>query len=364
MKKIGLVTLVGYFNYGNRLQNYALKTSIEKFGFEIESLTFYRKPFLTNFVKNNQESISFHPILFILRIVKKVSNLLFYSKSEKIRNQYFFQFTKDLLNEKKYDATHENDYDFFIVGSDQVWNPNFIRNQPEFFLPFTDKEKKVAYAASFGVSSLDSDVESVYTPYLNDFSLISVREDDGAKLIKEMTGREVPVLLDPTMLLTKEEWNRIAQPAANRLDGKKYLLTYFLAGLDAEKRKIVSDVSQRYGYKVIAMGDKNDVETYRTSPRAFIDYIKHCDFFLTDSFHGVVFSILYHKPFVIFPRGNMNSRINTLLETFHLSDRKVSRIRKWDDSVFEMDFQIADQVLTIERERSINFLKKALKVEE
>src|SRR5699024_11251798 len=166
------------------------------------------------------------------------------------------------------------------------------------------------------------------------------------------------VLVDPTMLLTREEWLEVANVAKNK-PKNKYILTYFLGGIPEKHEKEIFDLSKRYSMPIINLGDIEEAETYKTGPSEFIDYINDSSIFFTDSFHGVVFSILLNTPFVVYDRATasstMYSRIETILNKLNLREREVDNIDFADD-IFTIDYSHTLSVLTKEREKSDTFL--------
>lgn len=359
MKKIGIVTLNGYFNYGNRLQNYALQETLNSLGFSVQTIRFNRDR-----KKNYYKS-------YLMKIKKLVTSPSAYS-IEKKRHEIFIDFSNEYIVETERifnmddDLTSLNsEFDYFIVGSDQVWNPNMNRVSSFFFLDFAEKNKRVAYAPSFGISKLSMEISSKYQKWIKGIPHLSVREDDGAKIIKDLTDRDVSVLVDPTVLLAKEKWLDIAKPANNK-PSDEYLLTYFLGGIPNEYKEQINEIAEMRRLKIINLGDISEKDTYRTGPSEFIDYIKDCSIFCTDSFHGAVFSILLEKPFLVYQRKglvSMYSRIDTLLNKFKLHERKFDNI-EINEKVFEVDFSHSLSILEKEREQSFNFLKNALKIED
>ena len=199
--------------------------------------------------------------------------------------------------------------------------------------------------------------------WLSEIKYISVREESGAKIIKELTGRDAPVLVDPTLLLTREKWLTIAKPAKNK-PKDKYLVTYFLGGVPKEYKKEIKKFAKNNQLKIINLGDIKETKTYITGPSEFLDYINSCDIIFTDSFHGTVFSILFEKPFVVYKRvggSSMYSRIKTLLKMFKLESREYEKVRI-DNSLFEIDYSHVPKILEIERSKSYNYLKEALNI--
>lgn len=382
MKKIGIVTLPGYFNYGNRLQNYASQEVLRSLGCDPitiipsqkENLNIkHQKSFLNKLKRFSFKKLGKHIKFLFIRIRKKVfltkkekNNIAFIEK----RTQKFKLFTQNYINENNYlidkieiPTNFHESFDYFIVGSDQVWNPNFISSDI-YFLTFAPEYKRISYAASFGVSEILAERKEKFTEYLSDFNHISVREEAGAKIIKELTGRDVDVLVDPTLMLTKEEWLKISKPSPNK-PNKPFILIYYLGKLPKETQKFIDDITKEFNFEIVRLeegsGNVIDKANFTTDPSEFIDYISSASLVLTDSFHGTVFSILFEKPFVVFKRGNMNSRLDTLLSKFEFEERKYSII-KTSTNIMDIDYSHVPEILEYERTKALDFLKNALEI--
>jgi len=379
MNKVVILTLNGYFNYGNRLQNHALQEVLKSIGFEAETVINGNEP------KGNR---NYTLVERIDNLIKKSPREIFdrleyktwakrnkdeIKKSNEIRTEIFKKFTYDYIKETDYTISDNNipeglscRYDYFVTGSDQVWNPAYNYGSSIYFLTFAPKHKRIAYAPSFGVSEIKPEYKEKYKEWISEIPWLSVREDDGARIIKELTGRDAPVLVDPTLLLTKEKWLSIAKEAQNKPKGN-YLLTYFLGGIPPKYKKQIKKIAKVNNLEVINLADIRDKETYRTGPSEFIDYINSCSVFCTDSFHGAVFSILFEKPFIVYERMgstlSMFSRIETLLKKFKLESRKAENIKSNED-VFNIDFSHVPAILEAERKKSYDFLKEALNVKD
>lgn len=359
MKKIAIATLNGYFNYGNRLQNYALQEVLSSFGFEVQTLR----------INRDKHANKINPLIKeIKRCIKNPSAYI----NQKHREGVFLDFSHRYIIETEIvfnmedDLTHlDLEFDYFVVGSDQVWNPSMNRASSFFFLDFVEENKRIAYAPSFGISKLPDELISDYQKWIDRIPFLSVREDDGAKIIKDLTGREVSVLVDPTILLTKEKWINVSK-VAKKKPADEYLLTYFLGGIPKEYKKQINEIANLRGLKILNLGDKNEKDTYRTGPSEFIDYINDCSVFCTDSFHGAVFSILMEKPFIVYERKgavSMYSRIDTLLNKFDLVERKSDNI-EISEKVFEIDYSHITPILEVERQKAFDFLRNSLCVKD
>lgn len=369
-KKITIFTLNGYSNYGNRLQNYALENAIKFLNCEVCTAIIKDKR-QSSFVKKLKNVESFKD--FCNKGINKINiklKFLIYKNKIINRNNKFIEFSKEFLNEKEPTLYFNNftknkikQNEYFITGSDQVWNPLYPEVTSLYFLTFASKEKRIAYAPSFGISEIPDEYVGNYKKWLSEIKHLSVREESGAKIIKELTGRDAPVLVDPTLLLTREKWLTIAKPAKNKPKGK-YLVTYFLGGVPKEYKKEIKKFAKNNQLKIINLGDIKETKTYITGPSEFLDYINSCDIIFTDSFHGTVFSILFEKPFVVYKRvggSSMYSRIKTLLKMFKLESREYEKVRI-DNSLFEIDYSHVPKILEIERSKSYNYLKEALNI--
>lgn len=379
MKKIGLFTINDYNNYGNRLQNYAVQEYLKSLGFEVETvknLTSYSKYVnKPNFFSRTKNMIAMKPD----KAYKKIRNKLLKKINgnsiddvERRRSDSFKAFTKSYIHETDYNITDTdilNDlgklYDYYVTGSDQVWNPYNSRTSEIDFLSFAPKNKRISLSPSFGVSNIPRRQIERYRRWISEMENLSVREDEGAKIIKELTGKNAPVLVDPTMLLDKDKWLKVAKTALNK-PSKDYLLTYFLGGVPKEFNEQINNLANENNLEIINLSDIKDKDSYVAGPSEFIDYIADCKIFCTDSFHGAVFSILFEKPFVIYQREgvvSMYSRINTLLKKFELENRKAENILAKEDT-FKIDYSNVSKILEVERKKVFDYLQTALGIKD
>lgn len=360
MKKIGVITLYDLNNYGNRLQCFALQRYIKNLGIEIENII------------NYNTTITYNARLFFEGMIR---NICFINKKNihmKNRKKNFIEFDKN-ISYSKYKIVNNNaskkinnNYDYFIVGSDQVWNTSFSKQDMDCrFLNFSDDYKRIAYAASFGTSVLPANFKEKYFEELNKFKAISVRELEGKNILdNEIKNKTVEVLIDPTMLLNNAEWEKYTSKPSFDIP-EKYIFCYFLGGISEERKQKINKLAKDKNYKIINILDKNS-EYYECGPREFLYLIKNSQLVCTDSFHSCVFSIIFDKNFVIFSRDgkkqSMNSRINTLLNKFNIQNRYFND--DFTEENLNHDYTEAYKILEIEREKSRKFLEKALDVEE
>lgn len=384
--KFGIITLVSD-NYGNKYQNYAVEKIFSQYG-EVETYALeelYERPQ----IKDDSKFAKWNPIYIrevlisrpmykydINRIDKGIINNLIYAKKnsnsllslKKKRSHRFKVFADQNLNISNVILNRENitkewieGIDFFICGSDQIWNPTYGTTSELAFCSFAP-EKTVCMSPSFGVSKIPEYREKEYSIWLKKIKALSVREIAGQKIIKNLTGRMAEVLLDPTMLVSSKTWENICKEPENKLPDH-YIVCYFLGRVDKSYYKKIRDFSKKKALPVVMLFDILTPEYYVYDPAEVLYTIKHADYVLTDSFHGSVFSILFHKDFYVFTRNegglNMNSRIETLLEKFDLNDRLF--VGESSDISSEK-WCLTEHILENEREKAKNYIEKALDI--
>lgn len=366
MLKLGIITMNEYYNYGNKLQAYALQHFLQTIfrGSDVQFVSFVKD----NYILSER--------FFSLKFLRRwILNRHDYRKLVNT-NQIFANVLKEYNSKKftyKYMQKHfnyfiskelNNVFDFFIIGSDQIWNPSYGKfSELEAGLPLK-KNKRISYAASIGLNELNKQQEEILKKALDNTAHISVREIRGADLVEKITGKRPFVHIDPTMLLTQEEWFAIAEKPYWFDDIGKYLFVYCLDGISQVAKKKIDYYSKKYDLKVIDIMDKSDMDIYASDPAEFVWLIKNAALVITNSFHGSVFSIIMGTPFLNFNRSdgkiNMNSRIETLADTFKLHER-FNNDSISDDDVFNPNYSDVERILRIERDRSISYLKGAIK---
>lgn len=359
MKKALIVTVYDpYPNYGNKLQNYASKRILEKLGLEVSTLV--TEP---------------QPSMYKLYLKYILNGILKYRLRD--RNTHvvwekmikFNAFNKKYLNpdtsyiDKKFNAAN---YDFFALGSDQVWNPSWYDNYEAkkdlFLLTFAEPDQMICMAPSFGLESLPEKWEAWFTEKLSRISHPAVREKSGAKLFKKCTGREAFQVIDPTLMLSKTDWGLMVRKPKSINTEDKYILTYFLGTPSSHTEKYIEGISESTGFKVLRTNDMRNIELFSADPEEFLYLIKNAELVLTDSFHACVFSFIFEKPFEVFERsievGSMMSRISTLLELLSL-ERKSFTNRDIND-LFECDYSKGKQSLEIEKEKFSFYIRECI----
>ncbi len=389
IKKAAIITLYENKNYGNKLQNYALQEILKKEGLEVATITNlqseYKKTpsevfYSLGLMKTCKFVFKKIIITFALESIAKKLLAILGIKKEKLKPQKIEErrIAKIKLFDKlikKHHITPLNEnlskidkaYDLFVIGSDQIWNPNFLTNYKFDLGFFTLKNKKISYAASIAVPVLTGKTAKTYIQAFNDFDegMISVREFEGAKLIKELTGKKVATVLDPTMLLEIFEWEKVLEEPEIK-PKTKYLLTYILGDVSTERKAFINKVAKKYNLEIVNLLDETQPDYYAIGVGEFLWFFKNAEIIFADSFHAGAFSILYEKPFYILTRSgtwknqNMNSRFDTLLFTFEFQDRFLKEYNV-DLVNLDIDYEKANKILKLRREESLDFLKNALK---
>lgn len=388
MKKVAIVSCYFQHNYGSMLQAYATQMVLDKLGFENETIDIsgfddeIKRAKMLYFAKASISS----DILFSKFGMAKSALMRKILKNEYSINSHSRSIMFDKFSEKYIRLSHaynsikelgencEENYFAVLVGSDQLWLPGNIAAD-YYTLNFVPSSvNTIAYATSFGQSSLPKDSAEKAKKFLRKIKHIGVREESGQKLVKELIGRDVPVVCDPTLLFTGNEWMTIQQekPIING----KYIFCYFL-GNNPPHREFAKRLRDKTGFKIIALthldefvkSDEGyaDESPYDIDPADFLNLIRNAEYICTDSFHCSVFSILYKKPFFTFRRyarktkSSTNSRLDTLFKIVGIS----GRIMNGDENIenclsMKIDFDTALNKLEIVRTYSYSFLVNAL----
>lgn len=378
-KKVGILTSTPSFinNYGAILQAYALQTQLMKLHME---------PYIMKYADEHEYVQGKASIWQRLRGTIFNPNVSFRAKYrtvlQKVKHQsvypLFSQFQKEHIrfynNEyMNYQALGKAAKDFFafITGSDQVWNPRVHHgiNDPGYFLQFVPEGvKRISYAPSMGVNAIPESCVETLNRYIRSFDSVSIREESGRQIIKEKCGLDVPVMLDPTLLLDSEDYNAISDCSIN--PDKPYIVCY-LFGKIPQVQKTIASIAKTYGYTIVNIPAGLDTKfktDFRIGPRQFIGLISKAALVCTDSFHATVFAILYKKTFMAFCREdetktsiNMNSRITDLLKTLKLEDGWCGIGTDIDvHHLPEENYELSEIILQNKRKECIEYLEKAL----
>lgn len=371
-KKIGIITFHNSYNCGSMMQTYALQTILEKKGYNPEIINYYTEG-------QTQIYKTFFKPDSIKNIIK---NILLFPNSKKINNnnmkyEEFKNKNLKLSKEiKEYADLNDKEYSAVIAGSDQVWNITIEDYSKAYFLPWVENARKIGYAPSFGSKKIKDYVKNEteyqeFKDYLNNFNSISIRENNGQKWIKEMIGKEVPVFLDPTLLLDKEDYKNVE---SNDINEKGDYIFFYSPGFDRGICKFVKELSKKYNMPVITWSRKNyEIKQIWTfgfktpeyeNPAKYLSLIKNAKLVLTTSFHGAIFATTYRKKFYVLKNGAMfgnDDRVRTMLNTLKMNDRLIDyKIDENKDYLEEIDYTEYEKALKVEREKSIKYLLDAI----
>lgn len=337
---IGIVTINSH-NYGNRLQNYALQEVLKKRGHEVAT------------IRRKKWGLWDRSKKFVRRVVKNDSFNAFYDFDD-----CYIRYSELVLSRQYTDERVYRAFDKYVIGSDQVWNPTFSFNSDLDYLPEVESKKKMSYAASFGVSQIPEGDAGRIADLLRAIPHISVRENAGAAIVKSLADREVPVVLDPTLLLDVEEWKKVSNRPRFIDVSDKYIVKYML-GSDVNA-DIVSDFAAENKYRVIDVFDKK----LKIGPSEFVWLIANCEMVCTDSFHASVFALLHHRPFAIFERvssdKDMSSRFDTLCSLFDVEANRASSAGFSMRDSFKTDWSAFEKRLSDLRRMSNEWLDYGL----
>lgn len=380
--KVGILTLHFSNNYGAMYQVYALSRYVESIGGEVSVINYHMdKPTIKTFMFNLH--------LLVRKIIeRKAFSLSFFKNRNQVLNSYaeenkmnevFNQFRNQNLNITSEIYSYESlkktnfDYGSIIVGSDQVWAADFVFSSPAYLLAFAGRDiNKIAYAPSFGKKKLEGYLKGIFRKHSKNITHMSARETSGVKLVKELTGRDIPKVVDPTLLL--DSYDEIISD--DLVPSDKYLLCYRLdqeADLTKWFNDAVEVLANKLGLKVIYISPNSRQkfspwEVLEPSPGELLGLIKNSHLVITNSFHGTVFSLILNAQFLSFARDGypdkQNLRMIELLDSVNLSKHFINPFASKDEILVSqadsIDWKSVDKLLDSERNRSKDFLREAL----
>lgn len=360
--KIAIFTIIGR-GPGTKLQNYALQTYLEN-TFKAEVKTIRRKGYYYHPLKL-KNVFKLFSLKDCARFLIRKSFRLFLQDEKRVQANWL-AFDKNIkytecICSNKYELIGKrlnNKFDYFIVGSDQVWNYNWY---PDInYFKNLDSGKCLSYAASFGVYDVDAEHEVNVREALNHLSGISVREDAGVKIAKKLTDKHVVRHIDPTFLLDRGDWEKVAKKPGNDIN-RDYIVAFFLGAISEERQDRIEKLAKEINCEVMWILRKEYPLWEGFGPAEFLYSISHAKGVVTDSFHGTVFSIIFRKPFYSLNRDqnlkNMNSRLDTVLNLFNLQERHVvDENMSANNFLFSYPDSIGD-VIESERERARKYFE-------
>ncbi len=382
-KSVGILDVPWINNFGAVLISYALQHVTMELGYNPEIINYVhiKKIPIKSRIKNKLYSTLRSGIRFIKKILGTAKSNT--APAKKICNAQmpdnFGDFKrKHLRYSKPFSYITQKDFPIYaryIVGSDVVWKPARIKSEEKklYFLKFAPKQSvKIAYAASIGTNDKEllKSIKGIFRRNINRYDFISLREKESAEFVSQFTNKNVETVIDPTLLLKRDIYDRLEKEATNKIKDK-YIYLYNLSDND-DIIKFAEQQAEKLSCKIVYYGFKNypGREKYLLEftrfdgPAEFLNRIKEAEMVITDSFHGTVFSVMFHKSFYTFARDNINVRMQNLLNIIDLPDRF---IEEYDENQTypdeKIDFNKVDKVIEAEREKGISFLKTALSSE-
>lgn len=322
-KKVGIITFHHTSNYGATLQAYALWKYIDSLGYNVEIIDYRPLKAVWHYLKDilpirrlsaGEKKIKINSF-FIGQIMKSFKMRLFLKSKMKLSQKTFYQRSKLL--------SYDHQYNVAITGSDQTWCVNSIRSfDASFFLDFINSENtcKISYAPSFGLTKNLGDNKSKIVSLLEDYKMISVRDSNGVNILSSLGIDNVKKVLDPTFLIG---YTDLVKKPKNK---NKYILMYNHHGIvNNNVKKLVEKLVEKQDLEIISLGNPTASMTNKNlvgiSVQEWLGYFYHASYIITNSFHGVVFSIIFQKNFSFIPYGNTNQKVMDLLEIFDLKER-------------------------------------------
>lgn len=368
--KIKTITTWADYNYGASLQAYALTSYLKKRGHSVEMIN-YLPPYQTHmydYMWVNPESKASKNFLtrWIYRCAKFIQRITTLDR-KRVFDEFNFKIlplTSTCYHSFEDLCLNPPIADLFIVGSDQVWNVLYdAGNDLSFYLEFVKNGRKASYAASFSFLNIDEQNKQRIKKSLETFYGVSVREYHGQELLKTMDIHSTWVL-DPVFLLSIEDWNKLANSKTCIVENDEfYLLVYDFEGND-ELRRFAIQYAKKHNLKIFAIVDKHPLSYAnknfkKAGPLEFIQMISRCKAFVSNSFHGTAFSIMYHKPVFVFNRHRhkVNSRMESLLYAFDLRKCLLDSHENFEEvSTMEFDWNKVEILRKEHLKRSFNFL--------
>lgn len=375
-KKAAIITFHNSHNCGSMLQALALQNKLEQYcGVEVTMIDF-----------SSEGQMDLYSIFPRIKNIKDiVKNLLFipYYKKLKMQQKQYNEFMEHFnLSSTRYTSNFDleklnGQYDYWVCGSDQIWNISCPDADDAYFLDFVYEGKKIAYAPSFGGVNACKEAENAnkYIDYLRSIDHLSIREFNGKKWIEDVLPSKIPVIPDPTLLFGKNGWDKYSMPG--RIIEEDYLF-YYAFHYNKEQNALVTEIAKRKKLKIIVLDVKSWIirglarHNIKLSPQfgpaAFLNLISNATMVLTRSFHGAVFSIIYEKPFWYLGRVNKNTngddRAMSLLTQLEIFERSMTldELRSGEKDVdTPVNYDLIKKRIVLLRKEAEDYLKDAFK---
>lgn len=368
MKKIGQLTFHASHNYGSVLQAYALSKELQILGHETEFIN----------LRPQSQKDTYRIIRKSDKGIHKVFRFLIYPALKKRFNNFEY-FINDVLpvTKEEYHSTKELennmfDYDVYICGGDQIWNPACQDFERAYYLQFLsegNKAKKISYSPSLGKTKFNEETLNKIEKWIQKFDAVSVREPRGANIIQSLTKKSVQTVCDPVILLDYKEWEKLAVTPKYK---KPYILVYFLEN-NHGSRDLIEYLRKITGYDVVIFNEYvRDLvrpyhKAYSASPEEFVGWFKNASLVYTNSFHGTAFSTIFERPFITAIAADQENTVNNndsrkidYLKKIGLENRLYTTGKPNKEFLLQVDYSEARKKIEDFRKDSLNYLVDAL----
>lgn len=358
-KKAGIVTFHNALSYGAVLQSYALQQFLFKNKIDNEIVD-YKCEYMDKRYKSLIHTVKGHRLKSFIGSLIKLKNKRKSLKLSEIFRKKYLVMSKNITRDKIHSIA--DDYSFFIAGSDQVWSPDCVGFDKTYFLDFAKSSQKYSYAASFGTSKIPEDKVDEYKRLLCDFNSYSVREESGKEIINSLLNKEAQVNIDPTLLLTPEEWDKLT----TEINIKEPYIFLFNVLKPKQMIDYAIKLSKEKNMPVYYLNDKHiPIKGIKyiepVSADKFVSLIKNAEYVVTNSFHGSVFSILYHKKLImeLDTATKRNTRSEELLKLLGIENAEINT--KGFDPEAKTDWNKVDYIIEQQRQLSHSYLSGIIK---
>lgn len=368
--KIGIITYHNAYNYGSMLQAYALNFFLRRQGFDVQTID-YRPQ------SQDRNRKLFEPVKSGMSLARNLHSLWYLRSGCRKRARFDTFFREEVPSSPRFRTREELQkqrlaYDWFVCGSDQIWNQNCRGFDTSYLLDFVgDKKNCIAYAASTGGIPLSAYQEQQLQHFILDYKAISMRETSGCLVVKKTVDRVVPPVLDPTCLLAREDWEALL-PKHGNVPSRPYIFCYFIGHVPG-MRQWAQVLREKTGYELVVVNRSlRDIGLharvrYDAGPREWLELLKNASYVCTDSFHAMVFSLIFQKKFWVFVKpeqfADSGTRVRHLGALLGCEERILADghpAEAWDAP---LDFPAIERRFHVEMEKSGQWLLKSLEGE-
>ncbi|MCM1219370.1 MAG: polysaccharide pyruvyl transferase family protein [Lachnospiraceae bacterium] len=378
--RIGIITELSddVINFGNCLQAFALNYLVRSLLENAQVETIKVCPAMSNTLRTKRLPINVFLSKVWVRAIRKIRKRADFPQRA-MRKSIFVHFAADKIpqckTEMKYENFADQDYDAYIVGSDVVWSQYRYGINRVKFLDFQGKKpfKRIAYAASFARDWIPEENKSAIYRCLKEFDAISVREKSSIQMLRSLGIEECVHVLDPVLLFETQEWEKL-EIKPEEMKEEKYVFIYLL-GEDIYQYQQIEKLCHQEKIKMVTIPyasgittkmeyDFGDIQLWTCSPQNWLWLVHHAEYVITDSFHGLAFSVIFNQKFIALERAksNINNRLTDFLNTIRQGDKQlqIDKISLWKE--LSWNYTEINQIIEEKRKFSIEYLKKALQL--